>query len=614
MPRAVRSSLLPLLAAVAASAGASLYRDSPARNRRPTGEPADRARPKPAGKLVVLVVFDQMRGDYLALGRRSSARTGSSGMKKRRRLVQRVPHPLRLHLHRAGARVARHRRAAVGPRDRRERVVRPQGRGARLLLPAEAAVRPRPAAAGRTRQARPRVGTGFSPGAPARRDRRRPLQAATGGKGRVVQPVDQGPHAVLMGGQKPTAVYCFDTRDGVFHTGAYYRDTPHPWVDGVQRGRGSSNTWFDKKWTRFRPDLDYEKSAARTTRPARARARTGRARLPAPARAASSTPRRRRTTPPSRRRRSATSCCFELAKKASRRRSSGAATAPDLLCVSFSSNDLDRPPRGARTRRRCSTSRSAPTSSIADLLDVPRRDGRQGPLHARAHRRPRRLPAAGAEASSRPGASGVPLDERTAAELAAALDDDVRPVARRADALVRARTATRTTVAVGVPEPHGDPGPRARPATTVADYAAQWLGNRPFMLTAFTRKQIETNTLPPATRREQEVRASFERVKLAYHPDRCGDVIVVPKPGVLVRTTRRARATAARTPTTRTSRSWCTGRACRRSASGRSGCRRWSSRRSLAWALGIDPPAGDGWRNGCRCEVHAEARMTRMAQ
>jgi hypothetical protein len=69
----------------------------------------------------------------------------------------------------------------------------------------------------------------------------------------------------------------------------------------------------------------------------------------------------------------------------------------------------------------------------------------------------------------------------------------------------------------------------------VADYAAQWIGNRPFMLTAYTRKQIESSTLPPTgSSAEKEVKAILERVKLAYRPERCGDLIGIPRPGVLV--------------------------------------------------------------------------------
>src|SRR5262249_31061070 len=67
---------------------------------------------------------------------------------------------------------------------------------------------------------------------------------------------------------------------------------------------------------------------------------------------------------------------------------------------------------------------------------------------------------------------------------------------------------------------------RGIPFEAVADYAAQWLGNRPYLETAFTRKQIETGTFAPGS--------LGDRVRLAYHAERGGDVIAVPKAGVLV--------------------------------------------------------------------------------
>jgi hypothetical protein len=67
---------------------------------------------------------------------------------------------------------------------------------------------------------------------------------------------------------------------------------------------------------------------------------------------------------------------------------------------------------------------------------------------------------------------------------------------------------------------------RGIPHEAACDYAAQWLGNRPYLEAAFTRKQIESGYFPPGS--------LGDRVKQAYHPDRCGDVIAVPKPGVQV--------------------------------------------------------------------------------
>jgi hypothetical protein len=60
----------------------------------------------------------------------------------------------------------------------------------------------------------------------------------------------------------------------------------------------------------------------------------------------------------------------------------------------------------------------------------------------------------------------------------------------------------------------------------VADYVRDWFKGQSFIETAFTRKQVETETFEPG---------SFgAKVRLAYYPDRCGDVIAIPKAGVIV--------------------------------------------------------------------------------
>ena len=114
----------------------------------------------------------------------------------------------------------------------------------------------------------------------------------------------------------------------------------------------------------------------------------------------------------------------------------------------------------------------------------------------------------------------------------------------------------------------------------VSDFAAQWFGNRHnSQLVAFTRKQIETGTLPPGA--GPELRPLLEQVKLAYHPDRCGDVLVVSQPGVLVTPLRRGNEPRQPAPaTTRTSPCWRRASACRRWGSRTAGRRRCWWRRS----------------------------------
>jgi Type I phosphodiesterase / nucleotide pyrophosphatase len=63
--------------------------------------------------------------------------------------------------------------------------------------------------------------------------------------------------AVLMGGQNPDGAYCFDTGNGEFHTSAHYRDKLPGWVDAFDRSR-IVYRWADKTWDRFGPRGAYD--------------------------------------------------------------------------------------------------------------------------------------------------------------------------------------------------------------------------------------------------------------------------------------------------------------------------------------------------------------------
>jgi hypothetical protein len=62
--------------------------------------------------------------------------------------------------------------------------------------------------------------------------------------------------AVLLGGRRPDACYWFDLWTGNFMTSTYYRDRPHSWLADFNRGRPADRC-FGRDWTRLRPDLDY---------------------------------------------------------------------------------------------------------------------------------------------------------------------------------------------------------------------------------------------------------------------------------------------------------------------------------------------------------------------
>jgi hypothetical protein len=56
--------------------------------------------------------------------------------------------------------------------------------------------------------------------------------------------------AVMLGGQRATAAYCFDTVHGEFHTSSYYAATVPSWVMDFNKS-GAADSWFTKRWERL---------------------------------------------------------------------------------------------------------------------------------------------------------------------------------------------------------------------------------------------------------------------------------------------------------------------------------------------------------------------------
>ncbi len=84
------------------------------------------------------------------------------------------------------------------------------------------------------------------------------LKLGTGGKAKVVSLSLKNRGAALPGGQSPDACYWMDGDTGQFVTSTYYRDTVHPWVAEYNKTKPAER-WRGKVWDRFRSDLDYAK-------------------------------------------------------------------------------------------------------------------------------------------------------------------------------------------------------------------------------------------------------------------------------------------------------------------------------------------------------------------
>ena len=200
-------------------------------------------------KLVVLVVFDQFRGDYLTKWEKLYDKDGFGRLLRDGAWFQNCHYPYAFTVTAAGhASIAtgcppsKHGIVANDWYDRATRAEVGAVKTDRYRTVPELAAKEKDDGPAPVRLKQPTVGDG--------------LQKM--GKGKVVSLSLKDRAAILMAALRATAVYWFNTAAGMFVTSTYYRDTPHPWVNEFNKGR-LADKFFGKDWTKLRSDLDYEK-------------------------------------------------------------------------------------------------------------------------------------------------------------------------------------------------------------------------------------------------------------------------------------------------------------------------------------------------------------------
>lgn len=210
-------------------------------------------------KLVVLVVFDQLRGDYLE---RFNAHFGKNGFQRLERdgaWFTNCHYPYAVTKTAAG-----HASLATGTCPDRHGIIENEWFDRQLGDQAYCVgseryeqVPPRQVPPKTDKDKKKKI-EGISPEtlkAPTFADA---LKKATENKARVVSLSFKDRSAVLLGGAKADACYWFDTIDGVFVTSTYYRDRVHDWVAAFNR-RKPADAWMGKAWTPLDPKLDFKK-------------------------------------------------------------------------------------------------------------------------------------------------------------------------------------------------------------------------------------------------------------------------------------------------------------------------------------------------------------------
>jgi hypothetical protein len=320
--------------------------------------------------------------------------------------------------------------------------------------------------------------------------------------------------AIFPSGHKPDGAYWFDGR---FHTSTYYRDTLPGWVQAFNESK-AADRWVGKAWERLRPDLDYTAHSGPDDGPGEGVGRGPADRKqgktfphPFPGEVGQEYYEAVANSP------AGNDLLLAFAKACVEAEKLGTGDKPDLLTVSFSSNDLIGHTWGPDSQEVLDvTLRSDRT--MADLLgylDQKVGAGKYAVLLTADHGvcpNPEVSAAKGLDAKRIPPKPLVLAAERFLQETFG------KPAGGDAD---------RNLWLEKLSPPHVYLNHRLLRAKGIdpdaaAAKLAAWLPTQPGIQAALPRSYI----LSP-DRRFDQVR---DQVRACYHPDRGGDVVVVTKP------------------------------------------------------------------------------------
>jgi predicted AlkP superfamily pyrophosphatase or phosphodiesterase len=478
----------------------------------------------PDVRLAVLVVFDQLRGDY---PRRWAEVFGEDGFRRLGRegaSFENCHYPYSNTVTGAG-----HASLATGTWPARHGVIgnnwyeRSEGEAVycatlpryQRVPPVEAkAAGEGPEGGGKSKKAR-------AGGAPDRLLTQTLADVVKQAGGKVVSLSLKDRGAVFMGGRRPDACYWFDTADGRFVTSTYYRDCVHPWVEEFDRGR-PADFWFGRAWRRLRPDLDYQKYsgpddvAGEGVGFKKSQGRT----FPHPMTGGAKQPGtdyyETLTFSPF-----GNDLLLELARKAIDTEKLGAGGTKDLLCLSFSSTDLVGHVWGPDSQEVFDTALrdDLVVKELLNYLDARVGKGRYLLVLSADH-----------------GVCPMPEVSRAKGREAVRLDPD--RLYKEAEAFLNEKFGAKGEAPARwlekPPEPnnwylnHAALRAAGVGQTRAEEVLSDWLRKQPGIEAVYTRSQLRDGVLQDD--------AIGQRVKRSFHPERSGDVLIVTKPYYLMDT------------------------------------------------------------------------------
>ncbi len=336
--------------------------------------------------------------------------------------------------------------------------------------------------------------------------------------------------AIFPVGRRPDGAYWFAGR---FLTSTYYRDSVHPWVDAFNKS-SLADSYFGKDWTYFRPDLDYTKHSGPDDGPGEGKGKGQGTKFPHPTTGGKDKLGpdyySAMTTSPF-----GNDLLLAFAKECITAEQLGQDDVPDLLALSFSSNDLVGHAWGPDSHEVLDiTLRSdAMMADFLKFLDEKVGKGRYVVLVSADHGicpNPEVSVAQGKDAKRVPPTKLLVGAERVLRDTYGKPTDDATDPVDADDKKNDAKTdekKDRNLWIEAVSAPYVYLNQRKMKGTKVnpdaaAETLAAWLQKQPGVDRAFTRKQLlDASATDDVT---------LSRMRKSYHPDRGGDVAIVLKP------------------------------------------------------------------------------------
>jgi hypothetical protein len=336
--------------------------------------------------------------------------------------------------------------------------------------------------------------------------------------------------AILPTGKKPDGAYWFNGR---FVTSTYYADRVHPWVEEFNKS-GTAEKWFGKNWDRSRADVEYEKwtgpdAVTGEGKGIQVTARDDPARGWAQGNAFPHPNTGGRAKPGKEYYESLANSPFgndlllDFAKACVTAEQLGADDVPDLLVVSFSSNDLIGHTWGPDSQEVLDVTLRSDALMAEWLKFLDEKVGKgQYLLAVTADHGICPLP----EVSRKRGLDAKRADPRAVQRaLEAHLTKQFGTAkGEKSPTWIDAFAGASSDTPSSLPWVYFDPkvcAAAGKSRAEVAKAAAEFLAKDPNVARALTRADLE-GVIP-----ESDVVA--RRAERSYHPDRCGDVYVVLK-------------------------------------------------------------------------------------